>query len=122
MTYCDELVNNASAANAVFPGINFNALPAMNLATKGSSDQELVIQPLLSRLMGVKYDISGSVTSSLSTMPSESVIHDQLATLMHDLAGLTSECSATSCLASRTKQIIKATCTASMSSAPMMLH
>jgi len=120
--YCDALVGNTSVANAVFPNINFSAAPALDLLTTDSADQRKVVEPLLTRLMGVTYS-GGNAVTVLSTMPSESGVRSDLEQLMHDMANDSTpgDCS-TTCSNARTIQIIKATCTAAVSSAPMLLH
>jgi len=119
-TYCETLVSNPTAANAMFPGINFSASPALDLLNKDSADQQKVVEPLLTRLMGVTYT-SGTASTVLSTMPAESAVRGDLEQLMTDMATDSGGC-ATTCSNARTIQIIKATCTAAMASAPMLLH
>lgn len=123
IAYCNDLVNDPTAANQMF-GLTFDSNLTLNFSDTNTQDQ--IINPLLEKLMNVEY--TGSTpTTELSNMPSESSVHTDLANLMTTLASLppkgasSSACTPT-CTNARTLQIIKATCATAVASAPMVLH
>jgi hypothetical protein len=121
ITYCDQLVDNDSEAGAFFPSITFNTgSQAPDLAFT-STDIENIITPLLAHTLNK----DGSL--ELTTMPASSTVHDELASLISSLAASTTPtaCGTTptdTCGNSRTKIILKATCTAAMAASPMLLN
>lgn len=103
--YCNALVDSSSLRSAFFPGFNFAAAPATALDTSG---RNALISPLLTRAVG----------SNLATQPLDSDIEDELNDLIDRLI---SGCGG-SCNAARTQTIAKATCSAVLGSATMLLQ
>ena len=76
MQYCQALVTNPSLAQAFFPGMNFNATPAVAFAS--TADMDLVVQPLINGLIG----------QNIATQPTPAAVSSELYSLIGGLAGL----------------------------------
>ncbi len=100
-SYCSTLVNDATLRAAFFPGLNLGA------ATLGNStERNLVIDPLIAR----------SVSTGLTTQPSDAAVRGELNALMDTL------CPGGTCSVSRTPVVVKAACTAALASAVTTLQ
>lgn len=155
ISYCSKMVDNQIAADTsgtntskFFPNLTFNSTNQTITTPSGTSalgmglsftstDIDYVVQPLLSQLMNVEYNVS---ILQLTTMPDASMIQTYLAALINGgtvttyingnpmnttVTGLAqgSGCgNGTTCSYQRTVQILKASCTAAVASAPMLLH
>lgn len=100
--YCDALVDS-SARTSYFPGFNWNS----NLSSQG--DRDLVIDPILDRMMG----------ANLATQPDRTEVHDNLNDLIDDPGyGL---CRTAACGGARTATVVKAVCGAALGSATVLV-
>lgn len=96
--YCAALVDDMSARTSYFPGLNFNS----NLATQG--DRDLVIDPVLDRIMG----------TGLVSQPDRTAVHNELNALIQNKL-----CTTAACGGARTVTVVKAVCGAAIGSAVM---
>lgn len=110
--YCSALVdNNGSIARTdYFSGFNFSesASTAFNSAIK----RDLIIDPLLVRVMG----------TGLTTQPDTADVRGELDSLITILASCATGPSPTCANQVRTEEIVKATCAATLGSAVMLLQ
>lgn len=105
--YCDALVDNEGAISrtAYFPGFDFSATPSSAFA-----DRNLVIDPLLSRMMG----------TGLNSQPDPVDVRTELNGLLDRLLGCpVGECGNDQV---RTRAIVKASCAAVLGSAVMLVQ
>jgi len=103
--YCSALVDSSSLRSAFFPGFNFTAAPATALDTNGRT---ALISPLLTKALG----------TNLATQPLDSDVETELNNLIDRLV---TSCGG-SCDSARTQTIAKATCSAVLGSAAMLLQ
>lgn len=146
----NQIAADTSGSNTskYFPNFTFNSTNQTITTPSGTSssgmglsfssnDIDNIVQPLLSRLMNVEYN---SITPQLAIMPDASTVQSYLAALINggtvtstvngsqinsNVTGLaqSSGCgNGTPCSYQRSVQILKATCTAAVASAPMVLH
>jgi len=115
VAYCNALVGNSSAPNslrdAYFAGFNF-ALPATTAFSPSSRTQ--IIEPLLKRLIAT--EINGT---ALSTQANPALLRTELNKLIDTM---TVCANSNNCAADRTLTTVKATCSAAMGSAVMLLQ
>lgn len=115
VAYCNALVGTTSAPNALrdnyFAGFNF-ALPASTAFSPSSRTQ--IIEPLLKRLVAA--EINGT---ALSTQANPAELRTELNKLIDTM---TACANSNSCAADRTLTTVKATCSAAMGSAVMLLQ
>lgn len=106
--YCSALVENQgqTSRTAYFPGFNFDAAPAT--AFSGATNRNLVIDPLLARMMGI----------GLATQPDPADVRAELNGLIDKLLG----CSSCTNDQQRTRSIVKASCAAMLGSAVTLLQ
>jgi hypothetical protein len=113
VTYCNALVGSSSAPNALrdayFPGFNF-AAPASSAFSSSSRSQ--IIDPLLKHLLAA--EISGT---ALSTQADPALLRTELNKLIDTMTACGSNCAA-----DRTLTTVKATCSAALGSAVMLLQ
>ncbi len=108
LEYCDQLVESPVLRTAFFgTGFNFDADA---VAAFGSAAQrDLVLNPLVDRLLG----------TNLANQPSRTETRPLLDTMIDDL---TLGCNPTSCPATRTRTVVKAACAAVLGSAAVNVH
>jgi uncharacterized coiled-coil protein SlyX len=115
VAYCNTLVGTSTAPNSVrdnyFAGFNF-ALPAATAFSPSSRTQ--IIEPLLKRLIAA--EINGT---ALSTQADPAELRAELNKLIDTM---TACANSNSCAADRTLTTVKATCSAAMGSAVMLLQ
>ncbi|WP_245335292.1 LamG domain-containing protein [Shewanella sp. WXL01] len=104
IAYCDQAIEDVSIRDAWMPNIDFNQPPAVALSQANRAD---MIDPIVNRMMPL----------SLSTQPQALDVSDELSDLVDKL----SQCS-TNCDAQRTRTIAKASCTAVLASAVMLVQ
>ncbi len=99
--YCDALVGDTSLRASYFPGFNF----ASNLSS--TVDRDLVIDPLIVRIMG----------NGLTSQPAVAAVRTEMRSLMGTL------CTNSACgVGDRTETVVKATCAALLGSAVMVIQ
>ena len=110
--YCSALVDNNGGITRAdyFPGFNFNA--SADTAFDTSAQRDLVIVPLLNRVMG----------TGLTTQPDPLAVTGELDNLILVLTACAMGPSPTCATPTRTVQIVKATCAATLGSAAMLLQ
>ncbi len=115
VAYCNTLVGTSTAPNSVrdnyFAGFNF-ALPASTAFSPSSRTQ--IIEPLLKRLVAA--EINGT---ALSTQANPAELRAELNNLIDTM---TACANSNNCAADRTLTTVKATCSAAMGSAVMLLQ
>jgi mono/diheme cytochrome c family protein len=106
--YCNALVENRGQTprTAYFPGFDFDAPPSS--AFSGAANRNLVIDPLLARMMGI----------GLNSQPDPAEVRAELNGLVDRLLG----CSSCDTDAQRTRSIVKASCAAVLGSAVTLLQ
>ncbi len=121
--YCSVLVNDSTKRSIYFPSVNFSG----NTDFSNAAAQDAVINPLLVHLLNS--DLSSPLTHSVSEnpQPTATAVHSRLVTLINTLVAnkgstVNQPCSGTTCSATRTADIVKATCAAAYASAPMLLQ
>lgn len=105
ISYCSELVDDTNLRNTYFNGFNFST-PA-NQAFDSVAEQDQIIDPLLTNIMG----------NNLATQPAVGDVKPELLSLMDNL----DNCSG-SCASDRTEIVVKAVCAAAMGSAAMLVQ
>lgn len=103
--YCNALVEDTTLRTSYFPGFDFNADAADAFDTQG--ERNLVISPLLARMVG----------SNLDSQPENTDIQNEL----NDLMDILTACGG-SCAADRTETVVKATCAAVLGSATTLVQ
>jgi hypothetical protein len=103
--YCNALVEDTTLRAAFFPGFNF-AQPA-STAFDTTPERDLVLDPLVSRVMN----------TNLASQPSVASVKAELGSLMDTLTA----CGG-SCAPDRTEVVVKATCAGALGSAGMLLQ
>jgi hypothetical protein len=108
LDYCDQLVENNGLRTAFFNNGFDWTLPATTaFATVLQRDQ--VISPISTKMLG----------TSLANQPTVAEVRSHLDTLINQL---TAGCSAASCPASHTRNVVKGVCTGVLASAAVQLH
>jgi hypothetical protein len=106
LDYCDQLVESSGLRNAFF-GVGFDwTQPATTFASTGPRDQ--IINPLETKMLG----------TGLANQPSAAEVRPHLDTLLDQL---TVGCSAASCPASTTRNVVKGVCASVLSSAAVQI-
>jgi hypothetical protein len=103
--YCNSLVENTTLRASYFPGFNFSAAPATAFGT--STNRNLVINPLMDKILGV----------NLSSQPDTAQVRSEVNALMDRLTA----CGG-SCPSDRTEVTVKASCAAILGSAGMLIQ
>ena len=107
LDYCDQMVESTSLRNAFF-GVGFDwTQPATTFASVGPRDQ--IINPLGAKMLG----------TSLANQPTAAEVRPHLDLLLDQL---TAGCTALSCPASTTRNVVKGVCASVLSSAAVQLH
>jgi hypothetical protein len=107
LDYCDQMVEGTSFRNAFF-GVGFDwTQPATTFSSVGPRDQ--IINPLSTKMLG----------TGLANQPTPAEVRPHLDTLLDQL---TAGCTATSCPASTTRNVVKGVCASVLSSAAVQLH
>ncbi len=119
VAYCNALVTDSTAPNALrdayFPGFPFTAPAVTAFDTAGRSQ---IIEPLLKHLLAHEIVQSGGgSTVALSTQADPAVLRAELNQLVTTMTSCGSGCSST-----RTLTTVKATCSAALGSAVMLLQ
>lgn len=115
--YCSALVDNTTLRASYFAGFNFTA-PASSAFTPTGKSQ--IIDPLLQAMLN--HDISGS---SLSSQPDPAAVGAELSALIDKMIDPQPEpagCNGCTLNAERTRTVVKATCTAALGSAVMLVQ
>ncbi len=108
LDYCDQMIENTTLRTAFF-GAGFDwTLPATT-AFSTTAQRDSVIAPISTQMLG----------TSLANQPAASEVRSHLDTLIDQL---TAGCSAASCPASHTRNVVKGVCAAVLSSAAVQLH
>jgi hypothetical protein len=107
LDYCDQLVESTTLRNTFFGvGFNWNA-DATTFASVASRDQ--IINPLGTRMLG----------TGLANQPTAAEVRPHLDTLLDQL---TAGCTAATCPASTTRNVVKGVCSSVLSSAAVQIH
>ncbi|MEX2205788.1 MAG: LamG domain-containing protein [Myxococcota bacterium] len=107
LDYCDQLVESTGPRDAFFDtGFDWT-LPATTFANTPPRDQ--IINPLGTKMLG----------TGLANQPTAAEVRPHLDTLLDQL---TAGCTATSCPASTTRNVVKGVCAAVLSSAAVQIH
>lgn len=119
VAYCNALVTDSTAPNALrdayFAGFPFTASASTAFDTTGRSQ---IIEPLLKHLLAHEIVQSGGKpTIALSTQANPAVLRTELNQLITTMTSCGSGCSST-----RTLTTVKATCSAALGSAVMLLQ
>jgi len=125
VTYCSALVNNSTKAISYFGISDFSSGLTIDASTRSA-----IIDGLLAHVLNVD-----SAATDLTTMPDKTVVANYLDALIAGgtvsingtptmLPGLMTGCNATTsfCDYTNTVKILTATCTAAMSTSPMLLN
>lgn len=119
VAYCNAVVGNSSAANparaALFPGFDFSA--AANVAFNTSEKRDLIIEPLLKRLLASELADGVNPHHPLTGQADPAELRLELNQLIDNMTSCGSGCAA-----DRTLTTVKATCAASLGSAVMLLQ
>jgi hypothetical protein len=109
LEYCDALVESSTLRGALFgSGIDFNA--PVSTALGDPARKQLVADRLVERFVG----------TNLASQPSVQEVRPIVTGLLDQL---TAPCrQASSCSSTRTRSIVKAACSAVLSSAPVVIH
>jgi hypothetical protein len=103
--YCNELVDDAAARAAYFPGFAFAAPAAA--AFDAAAERDLILDPLLAGLVG----------SGIATQPDEAGVRAELDALIDRLTAC-----GNGCAADRTATVVKASCAALLGSGVMLFQ
>jgi len=98
--YCDALVDDTGLRASYFPGFDFSAAAGSAFATP--SQRNLVLDPLLARVMGL----------NLASQPDPTDVRTELGSLITKLTACGS-----SCPSGRTPTVVKSVCAALLGSA-----
>lgn len=110
LDYCDQLVETTALRNAFFgTGTAFDFTDTADVAFTTIAQRDAVITPLANKMMG----------TSLTSQPSAAEVRPALDTLIDQL---TAGCTAATCPASHTRNVVKGVCAAVLSSAAAHLH
>lgn len=108
LDYCDALIENTGLRSSFF-GAGFDwTLPATS-AFSTAAQRDQVIDPITTRMLG----------SSLANQPTAAEARPLLGTLIDQLVA---GCTAASCPASHTRNVVKGVCASVLSSAAVQLH
>jgi hypothetical protein len=102
ISYCSALVDNTTLRSSYFPGLNFNASPAVAFANR-----QLLIDPLLNNMIG----------TSLTSQPTAAEVTAEVNALVTNLSACGGACEA-----DRTARIVKASCAAVLGSAAVLVQ
>ncbi|WP_225318555.1 LamG domain-containing protein [Cellvibrio sp. KY-YJ-3] len=119
VAYCNAVVGNSSAVNtaraALFPGFDFSA--TANVAFNTPEKRDLIIEPLLTRLLANEVADGANPHSQLDGQADPAELRLELNQLIDNMTSCGSGCAA-----DRTLTTVKATCAASLGSAVMLLQ
>ena len=110
LEYCDAMVETPILRDAFFgtsPAFGFDQPVATAFASQ--ADKDLITSALVNQMMGI----------GIAEQPDPLAVQVVLDTLLDDL---NSNCSSMLCDATRTRTVVKATCTAMLSSATVTIH
>lgn len=113
VAYCNALVNDLSLRSNYFAGFNFNAPTASAFSVSGRAQ---IIEPLLTRLLAHEISVAGA-SGALNNQADPAEIRAEL----NQLITLMSSCG-NSCASDRTATVVKASCSAALGSAVMLLQ
>ena len=108
LDYCDQMIESTSMRTAFF-GSGFDWTQPATTAFVTTLQRDQVIDPITTRMLG----------TSLTNQPTAAEARPHLETLIDQL---TSGCTALSCPASHTRNVVKGVCAAVLSSAAVQLH
>ena len=115
--YCNALIDDSALRASVFPGFPFTS----PVATAYPASQDLLLDPMLDRVLG-------TVTNSIGTQPDRTSVKTELSELINGLppardpSGIRPGLASGGGTASRTQTIAKATCSALLGSAAMLVQ
>jgi hypothetical protein len=110
LEYCDSMVDTTALRDAFFgnsPAFEFAATPDVAFSTQAKKD--VIVNNLLNKMLGI----------NLSNQPSPAEAQPVLNGLINDL---TRNCAAGKCDAARTRTVVKAACSTTLSSAAMLIQ
>jgi Concanavalin A-like lectin/glucanases superfamily len=107
LDYCDQMVETPALRNAMFPGFDFTATADVAFDTQVKRDQ--IIDPLVDKMLG----------TALANQPGQADVRPVLNTLFDQL---TAGCTAATCPASTTRNVVKGVCSAVLSSGAMLIN
>ena len=102
ISYCSVLADTPGLRTTFFPGLDFNATPAVAFANR-----TLLIDPLLANMVG----------TGIGTQPAALEVTTEINTLVDNLSACGGNCEA-----DRTVRIVKASCAAVLGSAAMLVQ
>lgn len=108
LEYCDALVNSGNLRQAFF-GTQFEFTQPVPTAFSSQLKRDRVIDAVLDRMVGI----------NLATQPDRMALEQELNQLID---GMIQGCNATTCPASRTQAVVKATCAAVLPSAAVLVE
>lgn len=103
--YCNALVNDTTLRTSYFPGFNFSETAANAFDTTAERDQ--ILDPLLARIVG----------SGLLSQPDDADVKIELNNLIDTMTACGGGCAA-----GHTETVVKATCSAVLGSAAMLIQ
>ncbi|HEY5624784.1 MAG TPA: LamG domain-containing protein [Gammaproteobacteria bacterium] len=115
--YCNALIDDVSLRSTTFPGFPFTS----PVSTAYPASQDLLFDPLLDRVLG-------TVTNDIGTQPDRGLVRTELSELINGLppardpSGIRPGLAASGGDATRTQTIAKATCSALLGSAAMLVQ
>jgi hypothetical protein len=108
LEYCDTLVDSTSLRTAFWGG-GFDFTAPVATAFAGQAERDLITVPLVDKMIGV----------NLVNQPTLAEVQPELDAL---ITTLTAGCTPATCDAVRTRTVVKAVCSAVLSSAPVTLE
>ncbi|HTO06013.1 MAG TPA: LamG domain-containing protein [Myxococcota bacterium] len=107
LDYCDQMVETPALRNAMFPGFDFTA--TADVAFNSQAKRDLIIDPLVDKMFG----------TGLNDQPAQTDVRPVLNTLFDQL---TAGCTAATCPAGTTRNVVKGVCSAVLSSGAMLIN
>ncbi len=108
LDYCDQMVENTALRNAFF-GVGFDWTQPATTAFSSVGQRDQIVNPIATKMLG----------TSIGTMPTAAEVRPHLDTLIDQL---TAGCTAASCPASHTRNVVKGVCAGVLSSAAVQLN
>jgi hypothetical protein len=107
LDYCDQMVETPALRNAFFPGFDFTA--TADVAFNNQAKRDLIIDPLVDKMLGM----------ALNNQPAQTDVRPVLNTLFDQL---TVGCTAATCPAGTTRNVVKGVCSAVLSSGAVQIQ
>jgi hypothetical protein len=115
VAYCASLVDNNSARALFFPGFDFGA--AISTAFNTDMKRDQIIEPLLQHLLADELPRTGNTDAKLLHQADPEDLRLELSQLIDSMTNCGGSCGA-----NRTLTTVKATCSAALGSAVMLLQ